>query len=82
MRDADTAPPQTCEACGLEVAPDEAVQAEMTFGEAAMCPTPMSFHPQCFERAGELWYEPSESLCSVDPEFPETGRWLDQSGSH
>jgi hypothetical protein len=73
-------PPPTCEACGLDVAPDEAVTREMTFGEEAMCPTPMSFHPECFERSRELWYEPAESLCSVDPEFPETARWLDQSG--
>ncbi|HVM12701.1 MAG TPA: hypothetical protein VM287_00020 [Egibacteraceae bacterium] len=81
MRETDIAPPQTCEACGLEVAPDEAVQAEMTFGEAAMCPTPMSFHPQCFERAGDVWFESGDSLCSVDPEYPETGRWLDQPQS-
>lgn len=80
MRDSQHGPPQTCEACGLEVAPDASVQAEMTFGEQAMCPTPMSFHPRCYERARDLWYEPAESLCSVDPEFPETGRWLDQSG--
>lgn len=81
MRDSQQGPPQTCEACGLEVAPDESVQAEMTFGEEAMCPTPMSFHPRCYERARDLWYEPAENSCSVDPEFPETGRWLDQSGS-
>lgn len=81
MRDSPQGPPQTCEACGLEVAPDESVQAEMTFGEEAMCPTPMSFHPRCYERARDLWYEPAENSCSVDPEFPETGRWLDQSGS-
>lgn len=81
MRDSQDRPPQTCEACGLEVPSNEAVQAEMTFGEAAMCPTPMSFHPQCYERARDLWYEPDEALCSSDPEFPETGRWLDQAGS-
>lgn len=44
-----------------------------------MCPTPMSFHPPCHERATEVWELPDEALCAVDPEFPETAHWLEQS---
>lgn len=72
-------PTETCEICGTEVAPDEAVRTELSLGDQSMCPTPMSLHPQCYERATEVWEHPDEALCAVDPEFPETAHWLERS---
>ncbi|HVL99213.1 MAG TPA: hypothetical protein VM324_07975 [Egibacteraceae bacterium] len=73
---------ETCEACGSEVAAAEAVRVEMAV-EDLMCPTPMSFHRECYESADQVWGPPTgESLCAVDPEFPdETRRWLEISGA-
>lgn len=70
---------ETCEICGEDVAPHEAVRAELSLGDESMCPTPMSFHPQCYERATDVWAVPDEALCAVDPELPETAYWLEQS---
>ncbi|MEX0658247.1 MAG: hypothetical protein WD080_03855 [Egibacteraceae bacterium] len=72
-------PTETCEVCGTEVAPHEAVRAELALSDASICPTPMSFHPACYERATEVWEQPGEALCDVDPEFPETAHWLARS---
>lgn len=65
---------QLCDVCGGEVAPSEAVAAEMAAGEL-MCPTPMVFHPACYERACELWQPDPDSYCVTDPLFPETQQW-------
>lgn len=68
------APPETCEACGGVVAPDEVHHAELTVDDL-MCPTPMTFHERCYEAAKDLWEPGSEAICSYDPEFPETQGW-------
>ncbi len=39
----------------------------------------MTFHQACYERASELW-QPDDSYCTVDPDFPEMAAWLDVSG--
>lgn len=72
-------PIESCEVCGTAVTPDDAVRAEVSIGDDAMCPTPMSFHPACYEQAMQIWQQPGEALCAVDPEFPETAHWLEQS---
>lgn len=66
--------PDLCDVCGSEVAGDEGVRAEMTVA-GAMCPTPMVMHPACYERAKDMWQPDDDSLCSVDPLFPETTQW-------
>lgn len=68
-------PADTCEVCGLDVDPATAVRAELT-ASGAMCPTPMNFHPQCYELASTIWRpEDEDSTCTVDRMFPETQQW-------
>lgn len=65
---------ELCDACGQVVPPEEAIKAELTVS-GAMCPSPMNFHKECYEKASELWHPDPDSYCSVDAEFPETGQW-------
>ncbi len=67
-------PNELCELCAGDVAPEEAYRAELTVGET-MCPTPMVFHPACYEKAAHLWQADEGSYCTTDPEFPETQQW-------
>lgn len=70
-----TRPIETCEVCGGEVSDETARRADLSIGDA-MCPTPMTFHEDCFEQAADLWKPPSEdSTCVVDPAYPETAQW-------
>lgn len=73
-------PVESCEVCGMDVAPGEGVRLEMAV-EDLMCPTPMSFHDHCYESVKDVWNEPTgATTCQVDPEFPdETGKWLEVS---
>lgn len=61
--------------CGLDVAPGDMVKSEFTV-MGAMCPTAMTFHTACHEQASSMWQPDPDSYCTVDPEFPETGRWV------
>ena len=63
-----------CDVCGNEVPAVEAVRHELSVGDMT-CPTPMTMHPACYERASSLWQPNPDSLCTTDPEFPETTRW-------
>ena len=67
-------PTEICEVCGLEVDPADAVRTEVSVGDM-MCPTAMTFHRACHERASELWQPDADSYCTTDPEFPETQTW-------
>lgn len=70
-----TRPTETCEVCGGELDDSNIRRAELAVGDN-MCPTPMSFHQECFDVAAELWKPPSEdSTCVVDKDYPETARW-------
>ncbi|MGH2704964.1 MAG: hypothetical protein ACRDJ4_07695 [Actinomycetota bacterium] len=64
---------ETCDVCGGEISGD-AIRAELSI-EEMMCPTPMSFHPACYEQASVLWQPDTESICVVDPDYPETQTW-------
>lgn len=44
---------------------------------SAMCPAPMAFHDECYERASQMWQPETDSYCEVDPLFPETARWVE-----
>lgn len=65
-------PSSTCDVCGQPVAAGEAIQAEVSVSQM-MCPTSMTFHPDCYERASDMW-QPDDS-CSFDPDFPEMQAW-------
>lgn len=65
---------ESCDMCGKDITND-AVRAELSFGEGAMCPTPMTMHKACYEKASQLWQPDPESTCVVDPLFPETEQW-------
>lgn len=68
-------PTEVCELCADEVAPEDAYRAELSVGDL-MCPTPMTFHRECYDRAAEIWEAPSPDMtCTFDAEFPETQNW-------
>ncbi|HET9443006.1 MAG TPA: hypothetical protein VFO65_06765 [Acidimicrobiales bacterium] len=67
--------PDLCDVCGHEVPEGEGYREEVSVG-SSMCPTPMSFHQECWEQASQLWQPDPDSLCAVDPRFPETGQWM------
>lgn len=67
-------PGALCDVCGQETDPATAYQAELTVS-GAMCPSPMNFHPECYEQAAYLWKPDPDSYCTVDPLYPETGQW-------
>ena len=68
-------PAPMCDVCGQPVAADEAVRAEMSVSQM-MCPTSMTFHPACHERATALWQ--NDDTCSIDADvadYPEMAQW-------
>ncbi len=67
-------PGALCDVCGQETDPATVYQAELTVS-GAMCPSPMNFHPECYEKAAYLWQPDPDSYCTVDPLYPETGKW-------
>ena len=67
-------PGDQCDLCGLEVPADQGHRAELSVG-SSMCPTPMAFHDDCWEKASALWQPDPDYACDVDPRFPETGQW-------
>ena len=67
-------PVELCDVCGVPVPAEEAVKVELSAADA-MCPTPMTFHKDCSEKASEIWQPDPDSYCTVDPEFPETQQW-------
>jgi len=67
-------PPDTCDVCGLDVAPDEGVRTEVS-KEGAMCPTAMVFHDPCYTKAKEFWDLESGLSCPVEPDLPGLGAW-------
>lgn len=69
---------EICEMCAEPVAPQEAYRAEVTV-DGLMCPTPMTFHQACYEQASHLWKPVSDSICQVDPDYPETQQWTPAS---
>ncbi|MGH9183163.1 MAG: hypothetical protein ACRDZ9_05030 [Acidimicrobiales bacterium] len=71
---------ELCDVCGGEVDPSEAQRAELSVG-SMMCPTAMVFHPACYEQASDLWQPDPDSTCTVDPAFPESGRWVEAQRS-
>jgi hypothetical protein len=72
---------EMCDVCGQAVPADDMVKAELT-AAGAMCPSAMTFHTACYEKASSMWQPDPESYCTVDPLFPETGQWtLPDSGS-
>jgi hypothetical protein len=64
-----------CDVCGHDVPADDLVKTELTVA-GAMCPTAMTFHTACYEKASAMWQPDPESYCTVDPLFPETGQWV------
>jgi hypothetical protein len=66
--------PELCELCAGYVDVDDAYRAEMAVGDL-MCPSPMTFHRECYEKASEIWEPGDDAMCGYDPEHPETGQW-------
>lgn len=64
-----------CDVCGREVPPGTGRRDEVGVS-GAMCPAPMAFHDQCWERASQMWQPETDSYCEVDPLFPETAQWV------
>lgn len=56
------------------------VKAELV-AAGAMCPTAMTFHTACYEKAAAVWKPDPDSYCTVDPLFPETSQWVLPDGS-
>jgi|GEM_PF-6343162 hypothetical protein len=65
---------ETCDVCGGEVSGADVIREEMSAGEF-MCPTPMTIHRACYDKAREVWGPDDSSYCVVDPDFPETQQW-------
>jgi hypothetical protein len=55
-----------CEVCGLPVVEAEAVRAELTAG-GMTCPTALTFHRPCYERASEVWGPSTDTSCTAGP---------------
>lgn len=64
-----------CDVCGREVPPGTGRREEVGVS-GAMCPAPMAFHDDCWERASQMWQPETDSYCEVDPLFPETAQWV------
>lgn len=64
-----------CDVCGREV-PTGTGRREEVGVSGAMCPAPMAFHDECWERASQMWQPETDSYCEVDPLFPETAQWV------
>ena len=71
---------EMCDVCAEVVPPGEGIKAELSVA-GAMCPTPMNFHKECYERASEMWQPDPDSYCTADPDFPETGQWTQPEAS-
>jgi len=67
-----------CDICGQPVAAGEAVRGEMMTSEL-MCPTNMTLHQDCFEKAAVMWAV-EEPECGYDPRYPETAEWSANPG--
>jgi hypothetical protein len=67
-----------CDVCGLPVPEEEAFKAEVSCSQS-MCPSPMTMHKTCFQQASDMW-QPDDSYCGIDPDFPEMATWLEVSG--
>jgi len=65
---------ESCDVCGQDIS-GESVRAELSFGEGAMCPSPMTMHKECHEKASALWQPDPDSVCVNDTMFPETQKW-------
>lgn len=65
-------PQAMCDVCGQPVDPGEAVSAEVS-AKVSMCPTAMTLHPGCSERAAAIWQ--ADDSCAMDPDFPEMAQW-------
>lgn len=65
---------QMCDVCGGEIRDEQPVRAELSI-EEMMCPTPMTFHRACYEKASVLWQPDPDSICVVDPDYPQTQQW-------
>lgn len=65
-----------CDVCGREVPPGSGRREEVGVS-GAMCPAPMAFHDECWERASQMWQPETDSYCEVDPLFPETAQWAE-----
>lgn len=65
---------ELCDVCGGPVTGVDAVRAELSVDQM-MCPSPMTFHTACYEKASHLWKPDTDSVCVTDPEFPETQQW-------
>lgn len=73
-------PRESCDMCGQDIS-GKTIRAELSFGEGAMCPTPMTMHEKCYEKASELWQPDPESTCVIDREYPETQKWTPEAYS-
>jgi hypothetical protein len=67
-----------CDVCGQPVPPEEAFKAEVSCSQS-MCPTSMTLHQACYDKASDMW-QPDDSYCGIDPDFPEMAAWLEVSG--
>lgn len=72
--------PEQCDVCGQNVPADDMIKTELTVA-GAMCPTAMTFHTGCYEKASSMWQPDPDSYCTVDPLFPETAQWAVPAGS-
>ena len=72
--------PEQCDVCGQNVPADDMIKTELTVA-GAMCPTAMTFHTGCYEKASSMWQPDPDSYCTVDPLFPETAQWVLPDGS-
>jgi len=68
-------PIESCDICGANILGGGAVREELSFGEGAMCPSPMTMHKECYAKASELWRPDPDSTCVNDTLFPETQQW-------
>lgn len=66
---------EQCDVCGKSVPADDVIKTELTVA-GAMCPTAMTFHTACYEKASVMWQPDPDSYCTVDERFPETGQWV------
>ncbi|MGH9127330.1 MAG: hypothetical protein ACRDZ8_21810 [Acidimicrobiales bacterium] len=69
---------EMCDICGQPLPADEAVRGEMMTSEL-MCPTHMTMHQDCFEKASVMW-APEVDECPYDSRYPETAAWSANPG--
>lgn len=72
---------ELCDICGQEVVAEEAYRGDMMASEL-MCPTPMTLHQTCFQKASGMWQlDDSDASCAYDPDYPETALFTVIPGS-